>query len=50
MENTITVVETEHGAKFGLFTSLPADISGKWKPDPKAWVFSLTHQTIHRQY
>ena len=50
MENTITVVETEHGAKFGLFTSLPPDISGKWKPDPKAWVFSLTHQTVHRQY
>jgi hypothetical protein len=43
----ITAVETEHGAKFGLFTSLPADISGKWKPYPKAWVFSLTQQTVH---
>jgi hypothetical protein len=48
--NTLSVVESEFGKVFGGFTSLAWDTSGNWKPDEKAWIFSLTHKTVHRQY
>lgn len=48
--NTLSVVESEFGKVFGGFTSLTWQTTGEWKPDEKAWIFSLTHRTVHRQY
>ena len=48
--NTLSVVESEHGSIFGGFTSLAWRQDAGWKPDEKAWIFSLTHKTVHRQY
>jgi hypothetical protein len=48
--NTLIIVESEHGNVFGGFTSLAWRKDGGWKPDEKAWLFSLTHKTVHRQY
>ena len=49
--NTLSVVESEFGKVFGGFTSLAWQTNAAaWKPDEKAWIFSLTHRTVHRQY
>jgi hypothetical protein len=48
--NTLSVVESEFGKVFGGFTSLAWQKEGFWKPDEMAWIFSLTHKTVHRQY
>jgi hypothetical protein len=48
--NTLNILESEHGKIFGGFTSLVWANSGGWLPDAKAWIFSLTHKTVHRQY
>jgi hypothetical protein len=54
-ENTISIIESEYGNIFGgftftftLFNSLAWQSLGHWKHDNKAWLFSLTHKTIHR--
>lgn len=52
---TLTVIKSEHGNVFGGFTSLawntPEGDPSSWcyNPDPKAFLFSLTHRTKHEQ-
>jgi hypothetical protein len=43
----LTVVESEHGKKFGGYTSVQFDSSVKWYADSKAFVFSLSNRTKH---
>ena len=47
-ENTISIIESGYGNIFGGFTSIAWQSKGDWKHDSKAWVFSLTHKTVHR--
>ena len=43
----LTVVESEHGMKFGGYTSVQFDSTNKWYADSKAFVFSLSNRTKH---
>jgi hypothetical protein len=47
-QNTISIIESGNGNIFGGYTSLAWQSIGGWKPDNKAWVFSLTHKTVHQ--
>jgi hypothetical protein len=38
----LNVVESEHGRKFGGYTSVQFDSSYKWYSDPYAFIFSLS--------
>jgi hypothetical protein len=38
------VVESEHGKKFGGYTSVQFDSSGNWYADPNAFIFSLSNK------
>jgi TLD len=50
LENTLSVIESSHGTIFGGFASIPWTKTSYWVRDPKTWIFSLTHKTVHRQY
>ena len=48
--NILIVVESEHGSIFGGFTNNACLQNSGWRADDKAWIFSLTNRTVHRQY
>jgi hypothetical protein len=50
MDNTLTVVDSEHGFRFGGYTSVKFGSSNSRVPDPNGVIFSLTKKSIHRQY
>ena len=41
--NTLTILKA-NGFIFGGFTSIAWDVSGQWKSDPNAFLFSLTNK------
>ncbi len=47
--NTLCLFESHLGYLFGGFTSVPWSSPSKHKSfsDPSAWLFSLTHDSIH---
>jgi hypothetical protein len=54
---SLTIIKSEHGRVFGGFTTVPWGLApGKngqpqpaaYKKDSEAFIFSFTHQTIHR--
>jgi len=47
-ENTLSVIESHKGKIFGFFASIAWETNGDWKIDAKAWLFSLTHKSVHR--
>jgi hypothetical protein len=49
-ENTLSIIESGFEKIFGGFTSVAWQSSGDWIPDTKAWLFSLTHKTVHKLY
>ena len=50
MYNTLTVVESEHGFRFGGYSSVKYGSSNSRVPDPNGVIFSLTKKSVHRQY
>lgn len=47
----ITIIESEHGLKFGAYTSLSWDTSDKWVVDKyNPFIFSLTKRTKHSNF
>jgi hypothetical protein len=50
-DNVVIVVESEHGKKFGGYTShviLETNQSNSWSIDKSSFIFSLTQQTKHK--
>ncbi len=45
--NTLTVVKTTTGCIFGGYTSVPWSSVGGYKPDSKAFLFSLKNPRIN---
>jgi len=43
-EHIFNVVESEHGRKFGGYSSVKFDQTARWYADPNAFVFSLSNQ------
>jgi hypothetical protein len=44
LSHIFNVVESEHGKKFGGYSSVQFDSSGKWYADPNAFIFSLSNK------
>jgi hypothetical protein len=42
LSHILNVIESEHGEKFGSYSSVKFDSSCKWYKDPNAFIFSLT--------
>ncbi|CDW89683.1 UNKNOWN [Stylonychia lemnae] len=47
---TISFIQSEHGKVFGCYTSLSWATPDKHSKDSEAFVFSLSHNTLHEQY
>ena len=44
IENILNVVESEHGKRFGGYSSVKFDSTNKWYVDGKAFIFSLSEK------
>ena len=44
---TITFIKNEFNQVFGAFCSIPWEHNGGYKPDPTAFIFSLSKKTKH---
>jgi hypothetical protein len=50
MYNTLTVVDSDNGFRFGGYSSVKYGSSTSRVPDPNGVIFSLTKKSVHRQY
>jgi hypothetical protein len=47
---TVGIIKSEHNKVFGGYCEIDWKPDGAWKPDPKAFIFSMTNKTKHEQY
>ncbi|CDW77767.1 UNKNOWN [Stylonychia lemnae] len=47
---TVSFIQSEHGEVFGGYTSVSWTSENKYSKDSEAFVFSLTKNTLHKQY